>query len=251
MYSPQYNSTSLNLSTCIRRRTSFHSVSKSDAEQLEAAETTSGAISPRFPDVVPALLPEDDNGQQCYAGPASLISKFCSEPLFNALMQDYIGLLYPVLPVVHLPTFVSDLGNYRHRIDQDFGRFVLALCAVTISVRPDRFVDFKKIDPDFSFSTRLQAIDCVQSIINKTKPPDYYDHSTVEKWAIPLCLGRAYAYLGNRKAIYYHFSEGHALMQDLGCHRTSTYASLDHVEAQLRKKAFWLTAITYTYVYHI
>lgn len=175
------------------------------------------------------------------------IDQFCSEALLDAFTQAYMSMVYPNIPVVHLPTFEADLRAKRYRTDQDFFGFLISICAAVVALLPDRFASYKKLDPNFAPSSRLETVEYVQSLLNQLKQPNHYDRPNFEKWGSALLLGWAFGYLGLRKRLFFCLSEARAFMTDMKFHRIRSYVRLNNIETQLRKKAFWLTAMTHMY----
>src|SRR5438045_7212757 len=57
----------------------------------------------------------------------------CPRPQIEAMIKDFLVLLYPLVPVVHRPTLRDDLQMRRDNYDVDFQGLVLALCDVLIA----------------------------------------------------------------------------------------------------------------------
>lgn len=234
--------------TCTsRRRISFGEASNSNGNGSDEASTVSKAketIRSKRPAHY-GLNPKSSSRITPGIGNELPINQFCSQVVFDEIMKNYIDIIYPLLPVVHLPTFDSDLRALRYNSDRDFLCFVLSMCAAVVAILPGKFPGYKQSDRNFTYCSRLDAVENICAILNRLKKPDYYDSPTFEKWATTHLLGRAFIYLGYRKRLLYYHAEAQAFMLDLEFHRIKSYANLNQIEIQLRKKAFWLTAMVF------
>lgn len=176
------------------------------------------------------------------------IRTICSFAVFDALMQDYMAIIYPLVPVVHRPTFRNDLRNQRHMHDEVFKSFCLAICALVLGILPRKFDQYRQIDGSLAFANRKAAVTTIHSLILKNRPVDYFDTITLEKWAISYMIGTTSAHLQLRTRARVQFGETDTLCTELGLNRIASYTCLDLIQTQLRKKAFWLTFTTYSSV---
>lgn len=163
-------------------------------------------------------------------------------------MQDYLDILYPLVPVVHRPTFLDDLRDQRHVHCSTFRSFCFAICSLVLGVLPQKFEEYKRIDGSIAHPNRREAIKSIHRTIVNSRPADYFDDITREKWAIAYLISTANGHLGHMSRAKMVFAEANAMCQESGLHRISSYAGLDKIEAQLRKKAFWLNFTSYSCV---
>lgn len=171
-----------------------------------------------------------------------MVVSLCSEQLLDTAIQDYLHHLYPLLPVIHIPSFLQHLESGRHTTDVPFLCLLLSLFALVSAMLPRRFEHYRALDPEFGneFTHRRQVLDRVQSLIHKIQGPDYFDDLTLVKWASAYCRMSACAYLGLVSRAMILRSEAETVLCQLNCHRVVSYAGLNEIEAQLRKKAFWM-----------
>jgi hypothetical protein len=174
--------------------------------------------------------------------PGSQIVSLCSKELMDTALQDYVRLLYPMIPVIHIPSFLRHVESGRQLTDAPFSSLLFSLFALVISMLPRRFEHYKTIDSDFrnEFSHRRQVVDRVHVLILGIQGSDYFDDLTLVKWASTYCRMAAYAYLGLFSRAKMLRAEADTMVVELKCHRIASYAGLDEIEAQLRKKAFWM-----------
>ncbi|KAI8314796.1 hypothetical protein K4K59_002310 [Colletotrichum sp. SAR11_240] len=141
------------------------------------------------------------------------------------MMADYLDLVYPLVPVVHRPTFRHDLASNRDLTDRDFFALLMSLVALTVGLLPSRFRVYRAVDPEVGirFETRTAFINCCAEMATRLRDATYFDQINSRKWAVSM-FDIEFMQLGRL----------------LGLHRISDYDGLNCIETQLRKKAFWL-----------
>jgi hypothetical protein len=174
--------------------------------------------------------------------PGLPIVSLCSKKLMDIALQDYLRLLYPMIPVIHIPSFLGDVEIGRQLTDAPFSSLLCSLFALVISMLPRKFEHYRTIDSDFreKFTHRRQVVDRVHVLTLGTQGPDYFDDLTLVKWASTYCRMAAYAYLDLFSRAKMLRAEADTMVVEMKCHRIASYAELDEIEAQLRKKAFWM-----------
>jgi hypothetical protein len=70
---------------------------------------------------------------------SSFREELCSRDLLKRILLDYLEYIYPLIPVVHRPSFRRDLDANRDLYDDEFFGLILGLCAVTVSSIPSHF----------------------------------------------------------------------------------------------------------------
>lgn len=183
------------------------------------------------------------------AGPGFPTDELCSRALINTLMADYLDLVYPLVPVVHRPSFRRDLAANRDVADPDFFALLVSLCALTVGLLPSRFRDYRAAadHPEASaaggarrYDTRTALIDRCAEVCTRQRPAGYWDRVNHRKWAVSYVLSVACFQTGQVNRSRMFDVEYLQLSRLLGLHRVSEYDGLNCVETQLRKKAFWL-----------
>ncbi|THV99385.1 hypothetical protein D6C86_07619 [Aureobasidium pullulans] len=164
----------------------------------------------------------------------------CSRELFKRIIGDYLELVYPVVPVVHRPTFRQDLERERDAYDTDFFLLLVGICALTLGIGSSRFERYQRLDPTLPFQSAEAMINHCYDLFVCHRQASYYDQVSHQKWAVSYCLVTAFFQIGHHNRSRMLEIEAMQLARLLELHRASTYEGLDFVEAQLRKKAFWL-----------
>lgn len=170
--------------------------------------------------------------------------KVGSREALELLIKDYLDLLYPLMPIVHRPTFIADVDRERGEHDPIFYSLLLSICAIVVSQLPRRFLDYKAAQWFFEFNTPKQLVMHLEERICGLRSHEYFETPTVQKCAISFFLACSYGSINMVGRMSMHWGETWVLLKGLGVNDAQTYIGLDFVEAQLRKKAFWL------YVYY-
>ncbi|WYZ34576.1 hypothetical protein EsH8_I_000852 [Colletotrichum jinshuiense] len=182
-------------------------------------------------------------------GPGFPTDELCSRELINILMADYLDLVYPLVPVVHRPSFRHDLTNNRDATDPDFLALLISLAALTVGLLPSRFREYRAIDPraGMRFETRTALINCCAEICMRQRTASYWDQVNHRKWAVSYVLSVACFQTGQANRSRMFDVEYLQLSRLLGLHRISEYEGLNCIETQLRKKAFWMLFYGYAH----
>ncbi|KAI5200585.1 hypothetical protein E4T39_05714 [Aureobasidium subglaciale] len=164
----------------------------------------------------------------------------CSRHLFKRIMSDYLDLIYPVVPVVHRPSFRRDLARERDSYDSDFFLLMVGICALTLAICSSKFEQYRFLDPALPFQSPEAMINHCYDLVVCHREASYYDQISHQKWAVSYCLVTAFFQIGHHNRSRMLEIEAMQLARLLELHRASTYEGLDYIEAQLRRKAFWL-----------
>ncbi|KAH0429953.1 hypothetical protein CcaCcLH18_08098 [Colletotrichum camelliae] len=203
----------------------------------ETSHAVLGGPSPRA--VVAAAAHTDSPS---ISGQGFPTDEVCSRALINIMMADYLDLVYPLVPVVHRPTFRHDLASNRDLTDRDFFALLMSLVALTVGLLPSRFRVYRAVDPEVGirFETRTAFINCCAEIATRLRDATYFDQINSRKWAVSYVLSVACFQTGQANRSRMFDIEFMQLGRLLGLHRISDYDGLNCIETQLRKKAFWL-----------
>ncbi|CAM1507972.1 Fc.00g048200.m01.CDS01 [Cosmosporella sp. VM-42] len=175
--------------------------------------------------------------------------ELCSRALLDIVIGDYLDRIYPLVPVIHRPSFRADLTSNRDRTDPDFLSLVISIAALTVGLLPSRFLDYRAMAPDIAmrFETRTAMINCCSDMCMRLRTHTYWDHISQRKWAACYLLSIAFFQTGQTNRSRMHEVESLQIGRLLGLHRISDYVGLNCIETQLRKKAFWLSFYTYAH----
>lgn len=177
-----------------------------------------------------------------------VLSDVCGRTIMHSLMQDYLDLLYHTVPIVHQPTFQRNLAGHREDVDTTFAALLAAISAYVIAVVPGKFERYRAIASGLRFDSRDQMVDHCYRFVLRLRDVDYFDHVTHTKWAISYLFSTTYFQLGWVGRIPIIQAECQQQSRMMGFHKSRMYKQLNCIEAQLHKKAFWLTFYSYVYV---
>ncbi|KIW12745.1 hypothetical protein PV08_07931 [Exophiala spinifera] len=171
----------------------------------------------------------------------------CPRSLVLYILSDYLKYVYPLLPVVHRPTFEINLNDNRDQFDEEFFSLIISLCAATVALLPSRFQSYLDFMAPLPFSTRTDMISHCYKIHQSFKNTRYFDTISHGKWASTFLLSIAFQQVGNANLLRMLEVEAMQLLRMLEVQYVSSHTSLNAVEVQLRKKAFWLMFFGYVH----
>lgn len=156
------------------------------------------------------------------------------------MLQDYLYYMYPVIPIVHRPSFQRRVEDDLDCSDPGFLGLVVAMSAIIVAAMPSRFNDYRSHHPPLRFCSRREMVwACYQKAMS-LRTPDHFDQINFQKFATTYLFCAAFMQLGDHNWSRMLQSEAMQLARMLNLHNISEYAGLNHIETQLRKKGFWL-----------
>ncbi|KAM5522692.1 glycosyl hydrolase family 3 N terminal domain-containing protein [Fusarium oxysporum f. sp. phaseoli] len=187
--------------------------------------------------------------------PASCILPYATDILFprdlvRFILNDYVTYIYPLIPVIHRPSFETDLDVNRDLHDDDFLTLIVSLCAVTVGLLPSRLQTYREFSSPLPFHTRSEMANCCYKLNQSFRDTTYFDTVSHQKWASSFLLGVTFHQTGNNNLWRMFEVESMQLLRLLEVQHISSYAGLDAIEVQLRKKAFWLMFYGYLHQMH-
>ncbi|RAK79312.1 Zn(II)2Cys6 transcription factor [Aspergillus fijiensis CBS 313.89] len=164
----------------------------------------------------------------------------CEETLFHRIMQDYLDHVYPLVPIVHRPSFQECLRRGRHEEDTGFLALTVAIAAVVVATMPSKFRSYRSHDPPLRFATRREMVRfCYEKNLG-LRTSYYFDEINFQKFAASFLLFAAFLQLGDHNRARMLDVESMQFARLLNLHSISAYDGLNSIETQLRKKGFWL-----------
>lgn len=243
---------------CSRRSTTVSQGTASAVTTSPSPSPSLQALDPRSP--VSAHTATNLQNLECdtspgVATPSSIFAPtnfatntICSPALFHTIMEEYLSALYPLIPVVHRPSFRIDLAASRERHDRDFFGLLVAICATVIGTMPSKFEQYRSLDPALlRFHTRHDIISHCHSILTSLRGPTYFDEVGYQKWAASYLMSIAFFQVGEHNSARMVEVESMQLGRLLHFHRIENYVGLNCIDVQLRKKGFWLLFYGYMY----
>jgi hypothetical protein len=191
--------------------------------------------------------PPETLGAVAYREGASFLTDaLCSRELLLVIINDYLTWIYPLVPVVHRPSFRSNLEQSRDLHDSDFLCLIFCICAATVGFLPKVFTKYQALaGENSSFSSRTDMINRCYTLCMEQRGPYYFDTVNFQKWAIAYLMQITHLQIGNHNLSRMMEVEAMQMARLLGLHRISEYEGLNCIEVQLRKKGFWLMFYVY------
>jgi hypothetical protein len=162
------------------------------------------------------------------------------------IIDDYLTWIYPLVPVVHRPSFRRDLEHQRDVQDSDFLCLIFCICATAVGFLPKMFTKYQSSAGEVSsFTSRTNMINRCYTLCMARRGPYYFDTISFQKWAIAYLLQITHLQIDNHNLSRMMEVEAMQIARLLGLHRVADYQGLNCIEAQLRKKGFWLMFYVY------
>lgn len=162
------------------------------------------------------------------------------------MLEDYLICLYPLIPMVHRPTFRESISTNQDSEDSDFLGLIVSMCAAVVGAIPSKFSEYRKHDPPLVFDSRKDFIHHAYAFLLNMRGPDYFDHISFQKFTTSYLFDIAFFQIGHVNRARMLEVECSQIARMLDLHRITEYRGLNHIETQLRKKGFWL--LFYGYV---
>lgn len=174
------------------------------------------------------------------------LEHFVPEPVFLEILDDFMITVYPVLPLIHIPSFTKSIQLRRYYNDQSFFRLCLALCAVTVASIPRKLPVYSRN----AFKSVTEMVDraCQLLIISRLATnPAWQDTPSMDSMIITVVMALAAMYSGGYKAGWRRATAGWAYASEatncfcsLRLYRAEGYEKLNVVETEMAKRAFWV-----------
>jgi hypothetical protein len=171
----------------------------------------------------------------------------CPRDLMRLILNDYLVYVYPLVPVVHRPSFEADLRRDRDLQDEEFLILLICLCATTVGLLRSQFRKYQEYSSPLPFLTRTEMANHCYKLVQGFRDVVYFDTVSHQKWASSFLLGIAMNQTDNTNLWRMLEIEAMQLARMLEVQRVASYQGLDAIEVQLRKKAFWLMFYGYAH----
>lgn len=159
---------------------------------------------------------------------------------FKMILDDYLDHLYPLVPIVHRPSFRQDIQNDRDCEDSNFLGLILAISGLVVATLPSRFKYYQSLDPPLNFKSRRSMVNYCADRISRQRIATYFDQVNFQKFATSYLLYAAFLQVGDQNRSRMFDIEAMQIARLLNLHCLSKYGGLNYIEIQLRKKGFWL-----------
>jgi hypothetical protein len=175
--------------------------------------------------------------------PPLLVELLCPREAFEAIVSDYLTHIYPIYPLVYPPTFQISFDSRLFQKDPGFYRLCISLTAVTVASLPKRFSAYGCY-PD---TTPLGMVEKASHLVTLSKISEDRHKTHQAQIGDMICsylLSVAFHYSGNTYAGWAHASDAILCMRTSALFRRESHESLDRVQSELCKRAFWMMVMT-------
>ncbi|KAF2678443.1 hypothetical protein K458DRAFT_138954 [Lentithecium fluviatile CBS 122367] len=170
------------------------------------------------------------------------IDHLCSPTVFRAIIDDYLHLVYPLLPVVHRPSFRALVDANAYTSDAAFLRLCLAVCAVTVASIPRKFNEYA-ID---QYPHVGAMVDRACHLVLRSRissEPGWQNRPAMSTMIVSILLAMSSHYAGRPNQGWAYASEAIQFFRALELYRMEAYTALTAREGELCKRAFWVLYI--------
>lgn len=170
----------------------------------------------------------------------SRMQQICSISTALHMIEDYVHILYPLLPVVHLPSFCADLAQKGPDCDPVFFSLLTSICALVAVLLPRRFLEHRSASEFFPYSTPAELVQRCIDIVIPLRDARYHEAPSPEKCAIAYMLGYAAKVAGIKGRSALFWTESASFLKDAGVEMPHSHKAWNCIESQLWKKLFWM-----------
>ena len=164
------------------------------------------------------------------------------------IIDDYLDLVYPVIPVVHVPSFQRQLSNRVYDHDPAFLRLCLSICAVTVSSMPRKIsvYGFGQYEDSREFVSRAYLLVMASRYTNS---PDWADIPSMNTLLCSYLLACASHYTEKSSRAWMLMNESLQTGKNLNIWNRDGYRNLSTIDAEICKRMFWLLYIVQVQVF--
>lgn len=166
----------------------------------------------------------------------------CPRNVFLDIIADYLEMVFPLLPLIHRPSFNVLLEAQAYTSDPAFFRLGIALCAVTVASIPRKFESYGG-----SRYTDVGAMvdrACHMVLLSRiASEPEWQNRPSMNSMLVSILLTMASHYAGRPNQGWGYASEAIQFFRALELYRKEGYEGLSKLESELCKRAFWVLYI--------
>ncbi|EGC41089.1 transcription activator [Histoplasma capsulatum var. duboisii H88] len=183
----------------------------------------------------PRISP-DDSGCEDFPKPQSPPSRL-SAPVIVAHVNVYLKYLFPIMPVFSPAQVLADSGEPERLSPQRYA-FLVALCAAT-------HIQLKLDGPtDNGQSDEISGEDLLSEALRARSEYDLIETPSIDSLLTSFYLFASYGNLDKQDHAWYYLCQALFMAHTLGLHQESSYRAFDLIEAEERRRVFWLLFVT-------
>lgn len=171
-----------------------------------------------------------------------VVEHLCPVATFESIIIDFLDDIYPIAPVIHIPSFKQRLSSCQYIESPGFLRLCLSICAMTIASMP------KKIGLH-GFGHYISAKDMVsracQLVVASriATSPEWADEPTSNELICSLLLGTASHYTDSPRRGWMFINESIHCCRELNLCSPGGYDGMSNIDREINKRAFWMLYI--------
>jgi hypothetical protein len=171
-----------------------------------------------------------------------IVEHLCPLPVLQMIVNDYLDEIYPIAPIIHIPSFKSQFSASKYTTDPVFLRLCLSICAMTIASRP------KSIDA-YGFGHYLAAKEMVSracQLVTASRvatASEWADEPTSNELICSLLLGTASHYTDSPRRGWVYINESIHCSRNLSLCNPEGYEGMSVLSREINKRAFWMLYI--------
>lgn len=185
-----------------------------------------------------------DDNQTSQSSPRPLVdttlNAFCPHTTFSEIITDFLELVYPVLPIIHRPSFQHLYETDEHVRSPSFMRLCLSVAAATIASLPRKLCAYSQGTTYSSVAEMVKRAIQMVHISRAMEEPDYASYPTIELLNSSLLLSVASHYVALPDQGWLFANEAMLFTRTMGLSGIEGYKDVPLIEAELRKRAFWV-----------
>ncbi|KAF2648085.1 hypothetical protein K491DRAFT_684989 [Lophiostoma macrostomum CBS 122681] len=170
------------------------------------------------------------------------IEHLCARHVFLGIIHDYLEMVYPVLPLIHRPTFRALIGSSAYDSDPKFFRLCIALCAATVASIPRKFKTYSggRYNDVGDFVDRACHLVLLSRVATESA---WQNRPSMHSMVVSIFLAMAAHYSGRPNQGWGYASEAIHFFRALELFRKEGYEGLTVLEQELCKRSFWVLYI--------
>jgi hypothetical protein len=156
------------------------------------------------------------------------------------IIEDFLELVYPVVPIVHIPSFYKNLEQDRDCTDSGFLALLIGLASLVVATMPSRFEFYRAYSKPLPFKSRDDFVYHCFETLARLRTRDWFDEINFQKFSISYLTYASLRQIGEHNQGRMAEVEMMQIARLLKFSTTSDYHGLNCIEQQLRKRGFWL-----------
>lgn len=96
----------------------------------------------------------------------------CPREMVLWMLDDFLTSLYPLIPVIHRPSFRRSIAMNQDKEDSDLRGLIYGLCAAVVGTMPSKYLAYRNHTTPLQFESRQKFIDHAYTVLLQLRGPD-------------------------------------------------------------------------------